>query len=230
MGRRSFLVLCAGSVLALTPTVALASSGDEAATQALARATNTLVLAATPDVPRGLAAVKRYASQLAGQCPGAAVGSPQNYDSNQLDDELIGAMTVVGYRTAAAPIATFAHAVRGLSWSNRRLTRTVRTFATKLQELSTLAVPDLCGDIEAWTASAFKTLPASTVPFVRHFLAVTPEAEEVPLMIRLLMPYATPSDVPILHRVERLEARLGEAEAAAVETYSKLIIALELHQ
>src|ERR1700691_4896988 len=132
MGSRSFLVLCAGSVLALTPTVALASSGDEAATQALARATNTLVLAATPDVPRGLAAVKRYASQLAGQCPGAAVGSPQNYDSkhpaakppaarlagqfpgaavgspqnydsNQLDDELIGAMTVVGYRTAAAP-------------------------------------------------------------------------------------------------------------------------------
>lgn len=216
--------------LTLAPASAFANSGNEAATQALARATNTLVLAATPDVPRGLAAVKRYANGIAGECPEAAVDSPQNRDSEQLDDELIGAMTVVGYRTAAGPIATFAHAVRGLRWSNHTLTRTVQTFATKLRELSTLAVPDICADVKAWTASSFQTLPASTVPFVKRFLAVTPEAEEVPLMIRLLMPYATSSDFPILRRVERLETKLGEAEAAAVETYSRVILALELHQ
>jgi hypothetical protein len=216
--------------LAFAPAAAFARSGNEAATQALARATNTLVLAATPDVPRGLAAVKRYASGLTGECSAAAVGSPQNHDSEQLDDELIGAMTVVGYHTAAGPIATFAHAVRGLRWSNRTLTRTVKAFSTKLRELSTLAVPDVCGDVKAWAASGFKTLPASTEPFVAHYLAVTPEAEEVPLMIRLLTPYATPSDFPILRRVERLETKLGEAEAAAVETYSRVIIALELHQ
>jgi hypothetical protein len=223
-------VLLAGLALAVTSPAAPAKAGDAAATQALARATDALVRAASPDVPRGLAAVKRYASQTAAQCPRVAAGSPQDHNSEQLDDELIGAMTVVGYRTAATPIATFAHAVKGLHWSNRRLTRTVRTFATKLQDLSRLATPNVCGDIEAWAASGFKTLSASTVPFVRRYLAVTPEAEEVPLMIRLLMPYATPSDVPILHRVERLETRLGEAEAAAVETYSRLILALELNQ
>jgi hypothetical protein len=216
--------------LTLSSATALATSGNGAATQALARATNTLVLAATPDVPRGLAAVKRYANGIAAQCPAAGAGSPQNHDSEQLDDELIGSMTVVGYRTAAAPIATFKRAVVGLRWSNRTLTRTVRTFATKLQELSTLAIPDVCADIKAWAASSFQTLPASTASFVQHYLAVTPEAEEVPLMIRLLMPYATPSDFQVLRRVERLETKLGEAEAAAVETYSRVILALELHQ
>ncbi len=222
--------MLAGLALTLAPAAALANSGDAAATQALARATNTLVLAATPDVSKGLAAAKHYASRIAAQCPRAAAGSPQNHDSEQLDDEVIGAMTIAGYSTAAAPIARFAHAVHGLRWSNGRLTRTVRTFAAKLQQLSTLALPNTCGDIQAWAASGFKTLPPSTVPFVRHYLAVTPEAEEVPLMIRLLMPYATPSDVPILHRVERLETRLGEAEAEAVETYSHLILSLNLNQ
>ncbi len=224
------VALFAVLALALAPGAAFAGSGDAAATQALARATDTLVRAANPDVSKGLAAVKHYAGQLTAQCPRAAVGSPQNGDSEQLDDEVIGALTIAGYSTAARPIAAFARAVRGLSWSNHRLTRAVKTFATKLRELSTLALPNVCGDIQAWTATGFKTLPAGTVPFVRHYLAVTPEAEEVPLMIRLLSPYATPSDFPILRRVEHLETRLGEAEAAAVEIYSHLIIALELNQ
>jgi hypothetical protein len=139
-------------------------------------------------------------------------------------------MTVAGYSTAAGPIATFDHAVRGLRWSDARLTRTVRTFAAKLQQLSTLALPNVCGDVQAWAAGGFATVPASTTQFVPHYLAVTPEAEEVPLMIHLLMPYARPGDFAILRRVERLEARLGEAEAAAVETYSHVIMSLELQQ
>lgn len=231
MAIKSFLVsLFAGAALVLAPTAAFASSGDVAATQALARATNTLVRAATPDVSKGLAAAQRYGTRIASQCPGAATGSPQNHESEQLDDELIGAMTIAGYSTAAGPIATFAHAVHGLRWSDARLTRAVKTFAAKLQKLSTLALPNVCGDIQTWAAGGFATVPASTAQFVPHYLAVTPEAEEVPLMIHLLMPYASPSDFPILRRVERLEARLGEAEAAAVETYSRVIMALELHQ
>jgi len=217
-------------MLAVAPAVALAKPGDAAATQALARATDTLVRAVSPDVPRGLAAAKGLAAHIGSQCPRAAAGSPQNRESEQLDDEVIGAMTVAGYRTAAGPIAAFARAVGGLRWSNGRLTRTVQTFARKLHELSQLAVPNLCGDIQTWAASSYATVPASTTAFVHHYLTVTPEAAEVPLMIQLLMPYATPSDFPILRRVERLETRLGEAEAAAVESYSRLIIALELKQ
>jgi hypothetical protein len=216
--------------LAASPQAALARSGDVAATQALAHATDTLVRAAHPDIHRGLAAVKSFANQTAAQCPQVAMGSPQDHDSEQLDNEVVGAMTAVGYHTAAGPIATFARAVKGLHWSNPRLTRAVRTFATKLKGLSTLAVPNLCGDIGGWVASGYMTLPASTVQFNQRYSAVDTEAEETPLIIRLATPYALPSDVPILHHVERFEAQLAEAEAGAVEYYSHLMDTIDLNQ
>ena len=230
MGRRSISGLLAVAALALAPAGAAASSHDVSTTTALARATDTLVRAATPDVPRGLHAAENFAKQTAAQCPAAAVGSPQNYQSEQLDNEVIGAMTTVGYRTAAGSIARFASAVKGLQWSNPRLTHAVRRFATRLEGLSRLTPPNLCADIQAWAASGYSTLPATTVAFDRHYFAVDPEAEEVPLIIRLASPYATPAEMPVLRRVERLEVKLGEAEAAAVESYSHLISTLNLNQ
>ncbi len=227
---RSSAALLAGLVLGVAPAGALASSGNVAATSALARAANTLVRAASPDVHRGLAAAQSYAHQVATQCPNAAVGSPQNHESEQLDDELIGAMTVVGYRVAAGPAATFAREVRGLHWSNHRLTRAVHTFSTKLVGLTKLATPDVCGDIRAWAASGYQTVPASTASFVSRYLAITPEAEEVPLIVSLATPYSLPWEIAVERRVEHLETRLGEAEAAAVESYSRTIMALELKQ
>lgn len=231
VGRRGVTVLLAGVLAAaLVPGSATAASRNVAATQALARATNTLVVAATPEVPHGLAAAEHYAAGLIAQCPDVAANSPQNYDSEQLDDELIGAMTTVGYHVAAAHIAVFAHAVGGLSWTNSRLTRAVHRFAHRLLGLSKLATPNVCGDIQAWTASGFQTLPASTVAFDKAYLGITPEAYEVPLIIQLATPYASPSEIPVLKRVERLEEKLGEAEAEAVEYYSRVIISLELKQ
>lgn len=227
---RAAAALTAGIALSLAPATALASSGDVATTRALARATDTLVRAASPDVHRGLAAAESYARQIINQCPNAAAGSPQNHESEQLDDELIGAMTTVGYRVAARPAATFARQVGGLRWSNHRLTRAVHTFATKLAGLTHLATPDVCGDIRAWAASGYQTVPASTTAFVSQYLAITPEAEEVPLIISLAERYEVPSEIPVLRRVEHLETRLGEAEAAAVESYSRVIMALELKQ
>lgn len=234
MGKR----LVSGSValglacvaLVASSQAALARSGNVAATQALARATNTLVSTARPDIDKGLAAVKSYANQVAAQCPQVALESPQDYDSEQLDNELVGALTTVGYRTAAGPIAVYARTVEGLHWSNGRLTRAVRTFAKKLEGLTTLATPNLCGDIGGWVASGYKTLPASTIQFDQRYTVVDPEAEEVPLIINLATPYSTPSDFSVLRRVERFETELGEAEAHAVEYYTHLMNTLELKQ
>lgn len=232
MGRRSVPLVLVGLALAAAaaPAASANYSADVATTQVLARATNTLVRASEPDIAKALANVKSFANQTLAQCPHVAAGSPQNHDSEQLDNEVVGAMTAVGYHTAAGPIATFAHAVKGLHWSNGRLTRAVRTFVAKLKGLSTLAVPSLCGDIGAWVTSGYQTLPTSTTQFDQRYTAVDPEAEESPLIIRLATPYGTPSDVPILHRVERFEAQLGEAEANAVEIYTRFMNSIELKQ
>ncbi len=223
-------VVLVGLALAVAPPSALAKSGNVAATQALARATNTLVRAARPEINKAVGAVKRYADQIAAQCPRVAARSPQDHDSEQLDNEVAGAMTTVGYHVVAGPIETFAHAVKGLRWSNGRLTRAVRTFATKLEGLSTLATPDLCGDVGNWVSSGYATLPASTIQFDQRYAATDVEAEESPLIIRLATPYATPYDFSVLRRVERFEAQLAEAEANGVEYYTHLMNSIELNQ
>ena len=235
MGRRlvsRVVVLVLASLgLATAPQAALArSAGDVAATQALSRAAKTLLNAARPDIPRGLANVKRYADEVAAQCPKVAAESPQNHGAEQLDDEVIGAMTVVGYRTAAGPVGTFYRAVKGLHWSNPKLTRAVKTFATKLDKFVNLAVPNLCGDIKEWVASGYKTLAASTVQFIKSYDAVDPEAEEGPLILRLARPYATASDIPLFRSIEKFESELAEAEAHGVFDYKHLMNSIELQQ
>jgi hypothetical protein len=238
MGRRvvpgSFTLVAACIALAAlaAPPVAIAkpSSGNVATTQALARAAKMLLRAARPDIPRGLAAVKSYAKEVAAQCPKAAAGSPQNYGSEQLDNEVVGTMTVVGYRTAAGPIATFYHAVKGLHWSSPRLTHVVRRYATKLEKLVSLTVPSLCGDVKEWVASGYNTLSASTVQFDKSYEAVDPEAEEGPLIIKLTKPYATPGEIPLYRNIENFESELGEAEAHAVFDYKDAMNAMELNQ
>jgi hypothetical protein len=230
MVARAVLALVWVAATATPASAAAPSSADVAATQALAHATNTLVTAAHPDLSRGLAAVVSYVNQTTTRCPAVAAGSPQNRDSEQFDNEVAGALTVTGYHTAAAPIAAFARIVKGLRWSNPRLTRAVHKFATKLVGLSTLAVPDLCTDVGAWVSSGYATLPASTVQFDQRYAATDIEAEESPLIVRLARPYGTPADLTVLRHVERFEAELAEVEATAVGDYSRLMNAIDLQQ
>ncbi len=227
----SVVVVLAIVASAMAPPAASArSTADVAATQTLARAAKVLLQAARPDLPKGLANVNRYAKEVAAQCPQAAAKSPQNHGAEQLDNEVIAAMTVVGYRTGAGPVKTFYHAVKGLHWSNPRLTHAVKTYATKLDKLVSLTVPDLCGDIKEWVASGYQTLTASTTQFLKQYEAVDPEAEEGPLILRLAKPYATAGDISLYHSIERFEAELAETEARAVFAYKTIMNTVELNQ
>jgi hypothetical protein len=222
------ILALAAATLGVASPPALAGSRDRAATRAYIRAGYTALHAAKVNLAASRNALASLERQITSQCPLAAAGSPQDEDSEQLSNELVGALTVAAYHPDAGVIATFAHAVRGLRWSNPTLTRTVRTSTTKLSELSTLAVPDVCSDIQAWAASGFQTLPASAVQFDQRYAAVDVEAEEVPL--RLLAPYEDASSASQLHRVERLEAAIAEFEAHAVAFYTRIMDRLELNQ
>ncbi len=227
----SVVLVFASFALAMAPQAASArSAADMTATQALARATKTLLHAARPDLPKGLAAVNRYAGEVTTQCPNVAAKSPQDQGSEQLDDEVVAGMTVVGYRTGAGPIKAFYRAVKGLHWSNSKLTRAVKIFATKLDKLVSLTVPSLCGDIKEWVASGYSTLTASTTQFLTQYNAVDPEAEEGPLIMRLARPYATAGDISLFYSIETFESELAETEAHAVFAYKRIMNTLELKQ
>jgi hypothetical protein len=96
--RRLLPILVATSILAATSAPALASQGDAAATRAHIQADYTLVHTARVNLATSEAALQRPRRRIAADCPKAAAGSPQDTDSEQLSNELVGAMTVVATR------------------------------------------------------------------------------------------------------------------------------------
>jgi hypothetical protein len=215
------------ATVAVAAPAACASSGDVAATRAYIRAGYTALRAAKANLPASATALSGVEHQILNGCPQVAVESPQNYDSEQLSNELVGTLTAAAYHPDASVVATFARQVKNLHWSNRTLTRAVQTSAARLKGLSTLALPDVCSDIRAWIAGGFQTLPASTVQFDQSYAAVDIEAEEVPL--RLLAPYEDHASASLLRRVEAFEASIAEFEAHAVSYYVRIMNGLKLN-
>ena len=159
--------------------------------------------------------------------PGAAAGSPQDTDSEQLSNELVGAMTIAAIVPDVSAVAQFAHTVQGLHWSNGTLTRKVHSYAARLQTLSVLPAPNVCADVRAWVAGDYQTLPASSVEFDRRYYKVEVGVGEVPA--RLLAPSEQSDERSVLARAERIEGRLTEAEANAVYTWGHIMEALGLN-
>ncbi len=230
--------LLAVLALALLPAAALArshnatrahgGSPNSAATRAYVKANYTLVSIARANLPAAQTAIKNLGATVSGECPLAAVDSPQNHDAEQLNNEVVGALEVAAYQPDKESMVAFAHTIRGLRWSNRKLTRMVDTYAAKLEGFSALAAPNICADVKAWAASGYATLPASTVAFDKGFYAYGIEAEEVSL--RLLRPYESATEASLLRRTQRLEEPLGEFEAEAVYDYSEILDSLKLPQ
>ncbi len=230
-------ILPALVALALTPAAALAhprkaathgGSVNAAATRAYAKADYALTQTANANLASSKTAIQGLAAQVAGECPLAAADAPQNHDAEQLSNEVVGALEVAAYQPDREAMLAFAHTIRGLRWSNHKLTRAVGAYATKLEGFPALAPPAICADVKAWATSGFSTLSAGTIAFDKGFYAFDIEAEEVPL--HLLRPYESATVASMLHRTKQLEAPLAEFEAEAVADYSQILDALKLPQ
>ncbi len=198
------------------------------ATETYINANYTLVQTARANLPAAQTAINSLGERVAGECPLVAAQAPQNHGAEQLSDEVVGALEVVAYEADKASMLAFAHVVRGLHWSNHKLTRMVHAYATKLEGFPTLGLPNICADVGAWASSGFRTLAPSTVAFDKGVETFGIEAEEVSL--HLLRPYESATEASLLRRTKRLEEPLAEFEAEAVSDYSKILNSLKLPQ
>jgi hypothetical protein len=232
ISRLTISILTVGLALAVTPAAALAKAGtkpkksDVTTTAAYIQADYALVHTARVNMKAGEAALDEIRGKLSAECPKAAAASPENEAAEHLSNEVIGAMSVVFIRVDTQAVENFAEAVGHLRWSNPQLTRKVVTYAGKLKALDALAMPDVCGDVRAWAASGYKTLPASTTQFDRQFSAEDVGIGEVPA--RLLAPYESSRGRMTLRKTTQSEKELEDAEARAVEPWSKILDALNL--
>ncbi len=207
------------------PSSALASSGDAAATHAYLEANLALMKYADAHIPQAGSAISGLARQVRGECPLAAAESPQNLESEQLSNEVIGTIVTTVVRAGLGEARTFVRSVARLHWSNRGLTHTIQSYASKVKVLTKLAVPHLCADVKSWTASGFKTLPASTVAFDKVFMPAWVGAGELP---KSLKPYVSTGDGSLVRETVRLEERWEDFEAREVESWVAIMNALVL--
>jgi hypothetical protein len=227
------------AALAMAPTPALAKSGakptksrtkpkksDIAATKAYIQADYALVHTARTNMLAGEAALEELRSKIGAECPLAATASPENEAAEKLSNEVVGTMGVVFVRDDVQAVNDFAEAVEHLRWSNQKLTRKVSVYAAKLKALAALEMPNVCGDVSSWAGSGYRALPASTTQFDQRFSSEDVGIGEVPA--HLLARYEDRGERTLLGRTRQFENELVDAEARAVEPWSKILDELDL--
>src|SRR5690349_17078066 len=80
------------AALPLASEARAASARDVAATRAYLRADYRLVQAGVAKIPKIEAALRGVLARVRRECPRAAAGSPQNAQSTELSNEVIGAL------------------------------------------------------------------------------------------------------------------------------------------
>jgi hypothetical protein len=225
-------ILAASLALAMAPAAALAKAGtkprksDIAATEAYIAADYALVHAARTNMLTGEAALEELRGKISAECPMAAAASPENEAAEKLSNEVVGTMGVAFIRSDTQAVASFVGAVAHLHWSNPKLTRKAATYASKLKVLAALSAPGVCSDVRAWAASGYRTLPTSTVQFDQIYSTNDVGIGEVPA--HLLAPYEDRAERVTLQHTAQFENELVDAEARAVEPWSKILDALNL--
>jgi hypothetical protein len=227
MVKRSAPVLLALLALLALPASSFGAAKNQSATRAYILASYTLIKAARATIPTAEASVATLNKQIGEECPHVALESPQNHESERLADEVAGALWSIVYHLDSAAIARFSAIVKPLRWTNHKLTHIADNYADSLSELSALTMPSLCADVRAWTASGFRTVPASTMAFDKQAEAIG--APTIPP--KLLAPYEHGADKGIALRTTHLEVLLEQAETSiGFEDWSSLLETLGLNQ
>lgn len=223
---RRVLLLTTVVVLAMGGAPALAAPADVATTRTYVQANYALVHYAAMRLGTARSLLDGVLSKARTDCPSAAAGSPQNPESTMVSYEIIGAMVLAAYHAAQPQLNAYIHVAARSHWSSRTLTSSVHAYAGKLTTLSTLAAPNLCADIRAWSTSGYKALPASTVRFDQRFVPAWVALGEVPGQ---LASYERPDERGTLQRSRQAEETLSNFEAEAVETYTALMNTLAVN-
>ncbi len=204
---------------------ASAAAGNASATRTYLNANYALVHAAQTRIHQVESTLQGLLAKVRAECPLAAAGSPEESQSEQLSDEVIGTMVLTAIRVDLAAGRAYVRAVGSLRWSNSSLTRSVHSYAQKVAKMISLPVPALCQDVRSWAAGGFKALPAATEPFDAAFLASWVSPGFLPSGLR---PYEGGSLRSLVRRTEKQESDIVELEAREVETWGKIMDSMEL--
>jgi hypothetical protein len=151
--------------------------------------------------------------EVAAQCPSAFLYAPRDTVFEELGEEMSDAEWYAGVAPVRSVTEAFAQAIGDLGWSNRRLTRLVRSEAAEERADVALVLPDVCSSIEVWKTSDYAELPPSVGEFLAHVEQI--ESGSFGLIMHLLKRDEGPAERRAAKHVERLEALAGKRLATA---------------
>jgi len=212
------------TAVALVPA-SVASASDASATRAYLKANYALVHAAHTRIHQVESTLRGLLAQIRGECPLAAKGSPEETQSEQLSNEVIGTMVLTAIGLDLPAGKAYVDAVRPLRWSSSSLTRSVHAYAGKVAKMITLSVPKLCQDVKSWASSGFTALPSATRPFDSVFLDSWVSPGFLPSALKRFEGGSVRS---LVRQTEKQESDIVELEAREVETWGKIMDSLEL--
>jgi len=220
--RRSLAgVACVASLVVCAPALAAGRPGDAAATLAYVRASALFERRVYAETPASVAAVEARASEIASECPSALTYAPRDAAFQEITEETDLSVLYAWVAPVRSATLDLAHAIAHLRWSSGRLTRLVRSQAVAERSTATLALPDVCAEIAAWSASAYATLTSSAAPFLEEAYKIEAgvgpsEEPREGVIARLLRPIENARERRIVTRTEQLEAETSKRLSAAV--------------
>jgi hypothetical protein len=211
-----------GLAFGAAPAPAASNAG---ATQTYVQANYALVHVARSHLATSEAGPLEVLAQVQRECPGAGLHSPQDPESTQLSDEVIGTIVIAAARPDLQAIRAFIRTASGLRWSNAPLTNAIHGYANDLKTVLSLPAPNLCTEVKGWGASGFHALPSSTVTFVGKFM---PAWVALGFLPPQLAHYESGAARALASRANPLEQELSEGEARAVEHWGDIMDTLNL--
>jgi hypothetical protein len=225
MAPRGAPLLAVAVAVAALGTTSAARADNGSSTRAYLNADYALAHAAGSRIHEIESTLLGLLAQVRAECPLAARGSPEDTQSEQLSDEVIGTMVLSAIRVDLPAGRAYVKAVRSLSWSSSSLTRSVRSYSEKVARMIALPVPRLCQDVRSWAGGGYTSLSAATEPFDSAFLASWVSPGYLPAGLK---PYESGSERSLARTTEEQEGKVVELEAREVETWGKIMDSLEL--
>lgn len=201
------LVLSLAVGPAICSAFAVGAVGNRQATRSYLEAEYALARARATDYAPAATALNELAGRIGAECPGVAAHAPDGgRELGELEVETATVMIIGQFAPIRQQLVRAVHVLRGLRWSDGKLTALVHRGARGLAELL-LTPPNLCADWGGWVASGYSTL----TPASRRFLRAIPVVKaaygegESPAddVSHLLAPYENHADKELAAAIRR---------------------------
>lgn len=133
----------------------LITTKNVAATSALVEAQYQFTRSITAHLASGLLSEDMLVDRVRHHCPDVGAGAPPSarMEAQKFVQEMGGALLVTLLHKDRYAILRLVHTITPLHWSMGKINNIVKSEAVKLRKLSSLTIPDLCGNARSWSAS-----------------------------------------------------------------------------